>query len=328
MKLARLSLCAVAAALYSSAALSSCVALDAPGRGARAALPPPTPRELRLEAALRGHVEELAGRIGVRNRARPGSLEEARDYIEWVWRRAGLEVRREPFTHARGSGVNLWVELGDPRRPLWIVSAHYDTVASSPGADDDASGMAVLLELPSLLGTPRDRVRLVAFDDEEQPAPHMGSTQHARALRADGRDMRGMLSLEMLGYYSDDARTQSYPIGALALWYGTRANFLSFVGDWDSRALLRRCVDAFRDASPLPCAGLAAPRALRDIGRSDHAQFWAIGVPALMVTDTSNFRYPHYHTAFDTPERLDYRRLCLAADGVAGVLRSLASSAP
>ncbi|MBM3976537.1 MAG: M28 family peptidase [Planctomycetes bacterium] len=329
----RLALIALALAL--SVGLASCIALRMPGPRASGALPAATPRELVLEGRLRMHVEELAGRIGPRHRARAGSREEARDYIEWVWRGQGRVVRREAYASELGAGVNLWTELGPSDGPLWVVSAHYDTVEHSPGADDDASGVAVLLELGALLGAEfaahpgsYQRLRLVAFDDEETSAPLMGSGFHARGLARAGARVRGMLSLEMLGCYSDAPGSQRFPFAPLALWYPTRGDYLAFVGDWDSRELVRRCVGAFRALSPLPCEGLAAPRALRDIARSDHSQFWAIGVPALMVTDTSEFRYPHYHRPTDTPDRLDYRRLTLAADGVAGLLRVLCSRAP
>lgn len=321
-------------ALWMGAALASCVALDMPGRSARGPLPPATSAQRVLEEHLRAHVEELAGRIGPRHRSRPGSLEEARDYIEWAWRRAGLAVHREPYANAHGGGVNLWTELGPRDGPLWVVSAHYDTVAASPGADDDASGVAALLELGAALApefaaapTRYERLRLVAFDDEETPPPDMGSTHHARALAAAGARVRGMLSLEMLGVYDTRAGSQRFPVPLLRLWYPTRGDYLAFVGDWESRELVRRCVGAFRAGSPLPCEGLAAPRALRDIARSDHSQFWSIGVPALMVNDTSEFRYAHYHKPSDTPERLDYRRLALATDGLAGVVRVLCSRA-
>jgi hypothetical protein len=332
---ARLALLALA-----SLGLGACVALDMPGRSARGPLPAPSPELVALEARLRAHVGELAGRIGPRHRSRPGSLDEARDYIEWAWHRSGLAVHRDAYASEHGGGVNLWTELGPSNGPsngpsagpLWVVSAHYDTVAASPGADDDASGVAALLELgamlaPEFTAAPAryERLRLVAFDDEETPAPAMGSTFHARALAAQGAHVRGMLSLEMLGAYDTAPGSQRFPIGLLALWYPRRADYLAFVGDWESRELVRRCVGAFRACSPLPSEGMAAPRALRDIARSDHSQFWAIGVPALMVTDTSEFRYPHYHKVADTPEKLDYRRLALATDGVAGVVRVLCS---
>ncbi|TAJ04880.1 MAG: M28 family peptidase [Planctomycetota bacterium] len=326
---------AVASLAIASLALASCVALQMPGKRARGPLPAPSGELVALESRLRTHVEELAGRIGPRHRSRPGSLGEARDYIEWAWRRSGLTVHREPYASAHGGGVNLWTELGPSAGPLWVVSAHYDTVANSPGADDDASGVAALLELgarlaPEFAAHPErhERLRLVAFDDEETPAPAMGSTFHARALAAQGAEVRGMLSLEMLGAYDTAPDTQRFPVALLGLWYSTRADYLAFVGDWDSRELVRRCVGAFRACSPLPCEGMAAPRALRDIARSDHSQFWKIGVPALMVTDTSEFRYAHYHKRSDTPEKLDYRRLALATDGVAGVVRVLCSRAP
>lgn len=310
-----------------------------PGRSGSGAAPDARQRE--LAARLESHVNALALGIGPRHRARAGSLAASADYIEAAWRAAGHEVRRVPYERRGEPGFNLELELLAPgaEGALVIAGAHYDTVLESPGADDNASGVAALLELARSLparlarvepahasSLPRTRrgLRLVAFADEEGPYELMGSHFYAQQLVRSGQRVAAMLSIEMIGFYRDEPGSQSYPIAPLAWIYPERANFIAFVGNSRSRALVRECVRSFRGASALPSEGVAAPEALGDIRRSDHASFWTIGVPALMVTDTSNFRYAHYHQPSDLPEQLDFSRMAQVVDGLSAILSDLA----
>lgn len=277
-----------------------------------------------------GHVHALA-RIGPRNAERPESLEQALRTIEAAFREAGVEAVRRPYSAGDQTFVNLEVVLHGQTRPdeVVVVGAHYDTVPSSPGADDNASGVAALIELARLL---RDEalnrsVRLVAFANEELPlgdfSPTMGSLRYAQQLRDQHVNIVAMLSLESIGYYNDAQGSQRYP-APLSWFYPDKGNFLAFVGNLRSRTLAKQALDAFRAASALPAEGIAAPEMIRDIRRSDHSPFWDLGIPALMVTDTAPFRHPGYHAPRDTPERLDASRFAQAVSGLRAVVLELA----
>lgn len=278
-----------------------------------------------------GHVHALA-RIGPRNAERPESLEQTLRTIEAAFREAGVEAVRRPYSAGDQTFVNLEVVLRGQTRPdeVVVVGAHYDTVPSSPGADDNASGVAALIELARLLKSERlDRsVRLVAFANEELPlgdfSPTMGSLSYVRQLRDERINVTAMLSIESIGYYSDAPGSQQYP-APLSWFYPDKGDFLALVGNLRSRALATRALNAFRAATALQAEGVAAPELITDIRRSDQAPFWDVGIPALMVTDTAPFRYPAYHTPHDTPEKLDARRFAQAVSGLRAVVLELAN---
>jgi len=285
-----------------------------------------------LAARLRRHVEQLAGKIGERHVLRPAALHAAERYIDETLHALGYEVRRQNYEAQGVDCANLEVVIAGSARAAEIVlaGAHYDTVPGSPGADDNASGVAAILELARLLreARPARTIRLVAFVNEEPPFffwGEMGSKVYARAARARGDDIRVMLSLEMLGCYSDELGSQGYP-PLLKHFYPAQGNYIAFVSNLRSRRSLRNVVDAFRAASDFPAEKLAAPAMVPGIGWSDQLSFWREGYPAAMVTDTAFHRYRHYHQPTDTPEKLDYERMARVVDGLAGALRALAAS--
>jgi Zn-dependent M28 family amino/carboxypeptidase len=211
---------------------------------------------------------------------------------------------------------------------LIVVGAHYDTVPGSPGADDNASAVAALIELAALLAPERLPIRFVAFANEEAPyfmGPEMGSFNSASRSRVNGERLRAMFSLEMLGYYRDTPGTQRYP-ALFRLFYPDRADFIAFVGDLGARSLVRRAVASFRRNAAFPAEGVAAPAFIPGVTWSDHWSFRSQGFPAVMVTDTAFYRYPHYHLPSDTPEKLDYERMAHVTLGLAAMLRDLASN--
>ena len=276
-----------------------------PGRSHRGPLPALTAEESELSGRLRQHVEALAK--GERN----ADLETPARYIEAVLQESSSHYFRSGGREVR----NIETGSGDI-----VVGAHYDTVPGSPGADDNASGVAVLIELASLL---RDRkIRFVAFANEEAPyflGPEMGSYVYARER---GAGVKAMFSLEMLGYYQDAPGTQGYP-APLGWFYPDRANFIAFVGDLGAFSLVRRSIELFRQHARFPSEGLAAPSMIPGVSWSDHWSFRKHGIPAVMVTDTAFYRYPHYHLASDTPEKLDYGRMARVTMGLAGMLKEL-----
>lgn len=286
----------------------------------------------RLARRLQTHVETLAGKLGERSVRRPEALHRAADYIRSVWREFGYEVRAQGYEAEGVWCENLEIEIrgGARRQEIVLAGAHYDTVAGSPGADDNASGIAGVLELARLLQgvTPRRSIRLLAFVNEEPPFFYfgeMGSGVYARAARARGDDIRVMLSLEMLGYYSDRPGSQGYP-PLLRWFYPDRGDFIAFVSNLRSRRALQEVVRAFKASSDFPAEKLASPAFVPGIAWSDQLSFWRAGYQAVMVTDTAFHRNPHYHQSSDTPERLDYPRMARVVEGLAGALARLADA--
>ena len=183
-----------------------------------------------------------------------------------------------------------------------LIGAHYDTVSESPGANDNASGVAALLEIARLLAAkPLARsVRFVAFVNEEAPFFYtwkMGSHRYARRAHERGDNITAMLSLETIGYYSDANGSQQYPNPVYAWLYPSIGNFIGFVGNLALRKLVLQCLGSFRRHSAFPSEGIAAPGRMMGIHWSDHWSFWQEGYTAVMVTDTALFRYPHYHAS-------------------------------
>jgi Zn-dependent M28 family amino/carboxypeptidase len=276
---------------------------------------------------LRAHVHHLAGEIGERNVFRPGTLEAASRYIAGQWAAQGHQITPVAYEVDGVECANLEITLPGSGPEIFVVGAHYDSVSGSPGANDNGSGVAALLEISRLLAAehPRTTLRLVAFVNEEPPFFHrrkMGSMVYARRARRRGDRIAGMISLETIGYYSDEPGSQRYP-PLLRLFYPGRGNFLGFVANLRSRRLLGEAAAAFRQASDWPVQSVAMFEFVPGIGWSDHLAFWRQGWPALMITDTAPYRYPWYHTAGDTPDKVDYEALGRVTEGLVGMLRRL-----
>ena len=302
-----------------------------PGSSWSGSLPPLTDRQQLIHDNLERHVTALAGGIGERNVWRPGSMAAAAGYIRTTFEAAGYEVNIQSFPSHGLSVNNLEAVLPGhgATDEIIVVGAHYDSVAGSPGADDNASGVAALLELARLLaGTALPRsVRFVAFANEEAPffyGDEMGSNRYAARAQAQSERIEAMISLETLGYYTDQPGSQQYPF-PFSLFYPDTGNFIGFVGNLSSRALVRRAIGAFRATTSFPSEGVAAPSGMKGVHWSDHWSFWQAGYPAIMVTDTALFRYPHYHAATDTPDKLDYTGLARVTGGLAEVITALAA---
>ncbi|MCC6610179.1 MAG: M28 family peptidase [Burkholderiales bacterium] len=283
-----------------------------------------------LAAALSRHVHALAGEIGERNVFHPRSLAAAEDYITRELRRQGHAVGAQRYAANGVDCANLEVELrgASSADEIILVGAHYDSVDGSPGADDNASAVAVLIELARILaeGPLARTVRLVAFVNEEPPFffwGNMGSGVYAKAARARGDDIRLMASLEMLGCFSDKRGSQGYP-PLLRHFYPDRGNFIALVSNLRSRRALKAAAAAFRESTDFPCESAALPAWVPGISWSDQLSFWRAGYRAIMITDTAFYRYPYYHTAFDTPEKLDYERMARLAQGLSGAFTRLA----
>lgn len=306
------------------------VMMRMPGKSYRGPLLPADAETRALSDVLRADVEHLAGKIGPRHVNRPASYRAAADFIEEALRAAGWEVSRQIFAAQGEPCANLIAEVRGRVRPdeIIVVGAHYDTCGETPGANDNASGVATLLALARHFAgqpPPARTLRWVAFANEEPPffkSPEMGSLVYARSCRERGEVIVAMLSLETIGYYRDEPGSQRYPF-PLAWFYPSRGNFIGFVSRTADRALVRQCVAGFRRHAQFPSEGGALPAALPGIDWSDHWAFWQAGYPALMITDTAPFRYPYYHHEEDTPDKLDFDRLARVVSGLAGVVAEL-----
>jgi len=277
------------------------------------------------------HVRRLA-QDRPRSLRSPEKLDDAADYIKDSWSRCGLEVSEQDFTADRKRARNLVAALGEDTGDPIVVGAHYDAYGDMPGADDNASGVAALIELGCALRreSPTRRVELVAFTLEEPPyfgSKQMGSWVHAQSLLQRGRRARAMLCLEMVGDFSNERGSQTFPFPALGLIYPTRGNFIAVVGRLKDRSLIRRVKIAMAGVANLRVRSIAAPAAMTGIDLSDHSSYWNAGFPAVMITDTAFYRNARYHTAEDTPETLDYRQMANVVSGVYEAVRALAGPA-
>jgi hypothetical protein len=300
-----------------------------PGRSHQGPLPAVTPAQAQLAQTLRRDVEHLAVKLGERNLRYHATLERSADWIQAELERIGHAVARQTFQVDGKPFHNLEVELRGTASPaeIVVIGAHYDSAPGTPGANDNGSGVASLLALARRLHglQPARTLRLVWFTNEEPPhfqGADMGSVRYAARAKQRGERIVAMLSLETLGYYSDQPGSQKYP-DALKSAYPETGNFIALVGNSDSRELVHRVLAAFRAQAAFPSEGAALPDALPGVGWSDHWAFWQQGYPALMVTDTAPFRYPHYHAATDTPDKLDYARLARVVEGLDHVVREL-----
>ena len=280
---------------------------------------------------LRAHVETLAVAIGERNVFQPEALHAAAEYIEQQLHAQGYGVARQVYRAKRVESANLEATRRGSKwsNEVILIGAHYDSVVGSPGANDNASGVAALLEISRRFRDirPERTVRFVAFVNEEPPffyRRQMGSMVYARAARKRGDDIRLMMSLEMLGCYRDEPGSQRYP-PLFRYFYPDRGNFVALVSNLRSRRLLRRTVSLFKSHSDVPVESLATLSIVPGVSWSDHLSFWRRGYPALMVTDTAFYRYPYYHTAWDTPDKINYDTMARVTDGLFGAISVLAT---
>lgn len=268
--------------------------------------------ELTMMRRLQAHVQKLAGDIGERNVLRPAALDDAALYVEAEWSRQGYSVERQTYQAAGVRCANLEVTRnGDARQgDILLIGAHYDSVIDSPGANDNASGVAAMLEISRLFAVaePAMTVRFVAFANEEPPffmTKQQGSMVYAKAARNRGDNITLMATLETIGWYSNRPGSQKYP-PLFNLFYPNCGNFIGIVSDFGSKAAMQRLAAAFKTHSKFPLQTAATFRFIPGVSWSDHRSFWRHGYRAVMITDTAPYRYPHYHAASDTPDKLIY----------------------
>ena len=277
-----------------------------------------------LEKNLRDHVRVLSAEIGERDTDRYENLQAAGEYIERAFKRYSYSSESQAYLFDGKEFRNIIATQPGRRFPgeVILVGAHYDTVTGSPGADDNASGVAGILELARLFsGYPADRtLKFVAFCNEENGL--VGSRVYARRAREHGEKIVAMFSLEMIGYYTDRALSQRYPPG-LKYFYPDTGNFIGVVGHLRFFNLARKIKGSLKMNSTVPDEYLAGIGMIRGVSLSDHASFWREGFPSVMITDTAFYRNPNYHMPSDTLETLDYRRMAEVVKGLYHVVISL-----
>jgi hypothetical protein len=304
-----------------------CFAMRMPGKNV--STPGPlSPDEVVLREELRANVEELAGEIGERNMWHYAQLNAAADFIEDSFSRAGLRTRRDSYEMHGQACHNVEAEIPGAQSDIILVGAHYDSVFGSPGANDNGTGVAATLALARRFASakPKHTLRFVAFVNEEPPyflSGEMGSLIYARRCKERGDKISAMISLETIGYFSDAPDSQTYPSPGLSLFYPKVGNFIGFVSNVQSRALLRRVIALFRKHGKIPSEGAALPAFIPGVSWSDQWSFWQQGYPAIMVTDTAPFRYPYYHSSNDTPDKLEYDRFTLVVSSMEKVMQDL-----
>jgi Zn-dependent M28 family amino/carboxypeptidase len=273
----------------------------------------------------------LSERIGRRSYRDIRQLDAAADYIEGRFRSAGCPPRRQSFGFLSGTYHNIIGEVEGTRgrkEGVLIIGAHYDTDTETPGADDNASGVAALLELVRLAAesAPARTIRFCAFTLEEPPAfmtRSMGSYVYAKSVKDEAVELLGMISLEMVGFYSDREGSQYYPASFFKLFYPNRGNFIAFVGNLSSRAFTLKMKRLFKAVSTVPVESLNAVSIIPGVNFSDHRNFWKFGYPAFMITDTAFYRNPNYHSSGDRARTLDYDRMTAVVKGLFEVIRML-----
>jgi hypothetical protein len=305
-----------------------------PGTSFKGKLPEASASQKQGAERLRADVTALASGVGKRSTMDPRGMAEAAKWIMAQMESAGYGKPGETFVKRNARTPNL--EYVIPAAPgsklakeVVVVGAHYDTFAGTPGADDNASGVAGVLALARAFankGQARE-LRLVFFVNEEPPSfqtEDMGSWVYAKACRAKNDDIVAMLSLETMGFYTSEIGYQKYPplVGGL---YPEEGNFIGFIGNTGSRSLTRRCVRVFRDQAQFPSEGAALPGYFPGVGWSDQWAFWKEGYVGVMVTDTAPFRNPHYHLGSDKPDRLDYDSMSRVVEGLVKVVDDLAN---
>jgi hypothetical protein len=302
-----------------------------PLRSYAGALPQLTSEESELRDRISSEVSYLSVNIGDRSLPRPHSLQAASDYLTNNLREQGYTVVELPYSVENEKVHNLEVILAGTDGTLGqvVVGAHYDSVAGTVAANDNGTGVAAVLEIARLVRQMKFRrtVRFVLFVNEEPPyfqTAMMGSRVYAHQLRQDGVPVSAMISLETIGFYSDQPGSQKYP-PILSLFYPSRGNFIAFVGNTDSRGLVRESIHSFRESTHFPSEGIAAPGDWPGIGWSDQWSFWQEGYPGIMVTDTAPFRYPYYHTPNDTVDKVNLDRTARVVEGISKVIEELAN---
>jgi hypothetical protein len=280
---------------------------------------------------LRKHVVALSESFHPRDSENPANLDRSAEYIAAEFTQAGADVEFQEVPVQGRMYRNVIGRIGRGKARKLIIGAHYDAFDGTPGADDNASGVAGLLELARMLGAdpPDAEIELVGYTLEEPPffgGEEMGSTVHAASAAKEKSRIVGVIVLEMIGYFSDVPGSQSYPLPILKGYYPDRGNFITVVSRWDQGDWISDLKAAMKGTTALPVYSFRGPASLPGVDFSDHRNYWPHGIPAAMVTNTAFFRNTAYHGPEDIADRLDYKRMAMVVVGVFEAVRKLALS--
>ena len=287
--------------------------------------------KMEIQNNLKKTVRILSREIGSREYLLMDALEKSVEYITSELELYGYNVSFQPYEYQGRTYKNIYTEIRGEKKPgsIIVIGAHYDTLAGTPGADDNASGIAGLLEVARLLQKSSfDRtVRFVAFTLEEPPlfrSKFMGSYVYARSLKEKEENIEGMICLEMIGYFTDKPESQFFPLSFFRWIFPSKGNFISFVSNFRSKDFLKQVKSGFQKGTTLPVESISTFPFIPGIDFSDHRSFWEFGYKALMITDTAFYRNPYYHGSGDVPETLDYKRMAEVVLGLASAIEELA----
>ncbi|MGC1246362.1 MAG: M28 family peptidase [Spirulinaceae cyanobacterium] len=300
-----------------------------PGQSYQGQLPPLQREDVAMQNSLQEDVRHIAVEIGARNVERYEKLDATRIFLETALTQAGYVVKRQEYQIEGKPCYNLEVErLGtDKPKEIVVIGGHYDSAFTSPGANDNGTGVAATLELARIFAQkPTKRtIRFVEFVNEEPPffwTEAMGSLVYAKRSHQKGENIVAMLSLETMGYFSDAVGSQKYP-PPLNLFYPDQGNFIGFIGNLNSGDLVRSTLASFRNHVEFPSQGASLPAWMPGVGWSDHWAFWQQGYKGIMITDTAHFRYPQYHTGEDTIDKIDFDKFARVVAGLVEVISDL-----
>lgn len=300
-----------------------------PGNSYLSSVSEPSKNELQISNNLLEVVRTLSVDIGERNIENIENFNKASNYIKTKLKSYGYAPESNSYNYKKYTIENIYTvkPANIKTDKVIIVGAHYDSLSGTVGANDNASGVAVLLELARILKDEKlnTNIHFVAFANEEPPyfkTEKMGSLVYAKKSRQQGINIVAMYSLETMGAYYDNKGSQKYPY-PLGQYYPDTANFIAFVSDTKSRKLLKNSVKIFRDSAKIPSEGLSAPENIEGVSWSDHWSFWQAGYPAIMITDTAPFRYKHYHQITDTYEKIDFIRMSRVTSGISQMLQQI-----
>ena len=300
--------------------------IQMPGDSYSGALPALEKSDLETAERIANHVTELCKNPMGRNFIEQQGLAAARKYITEQFISSGYRPGSQEYQIADEDYANIEAQLTGTAHPgqIILVGAHYDAVPGAPGANDNGTGIAALLELADRFRNksfPRT-LRFVAFVNEEPPnfmTGAMGSYVYAKSIARKKENIIAMFSLETIGYFRDERGTQHYP-PPLSFFYPDKGNFIAFVGNLRSRPLVIRSIRMFRENATFPSEGIAAPGFIPGISWSDHWSFWKLGYPAIMITDTAPYRYTYYHSAEDPPDKVDYKKMVYVVNAIEKML--------
>lgn len=284
---------------------------------------------------LKEEVKALTENFGPRYYNRTNAMKKCREYMKARFEKAGAKVEEQAYWVQDEALYNVRAFIGKKSDPRIVIGAHYDSCRShdggeNPGADDNASGVAGLFGVARLLQKKAPEgvcIELVAYNTEEPPffgTKDMGSYRHAELLKKEEVNVKGVIILEMIGYFTDEEDSQDYPINAMHLMYPSKGNFIALTGGVPDRGLLKTCKKAMKGSTPMPVYSSCVPRTMDFVHLSDHRNYWPFDFKAIMVTDTSFYRNPHYHMKTDTWDTLDYKRMAQVVTQVHQAVLALA----